>query len=174
MPCLTLRQNYLCAPRELRHALFTQGIGQFYFFYPFCHARYLVVVVLDSIPYQLHACPVAGRPLVSWERFPDAFGFVPFPGGDMWLARQHFALAGLVPKRRFADQKSDARVFAARAHSFCVLQGPRWFCRFASRSRDSRRGAVDAGGSDQDTTVLRTMAETETALVQNVNRRLDL
>lgn len=48
---------------------------------------------------------------------------MPFPGGDLWLARQHFSLAGLVPKRRFADQKSDAKVFAARAHSFCVLEG---------------------------------------------------
>lgn len=76
----------------------------------------------------------------------------------------------LVPKRHFTDLKTDARVLLPGCQSFRVLEGPKWLhhvsCRFASRSRESQRGAVDAGGSDQD------MAET--ALVQNVNRRLDL
>jgi hypothetical protein len=76
-----------------------------------------------------------------------------------------------VPKRHFTDLKTDARVFAARAPEFSCMyskgqNGSIMFLVVSLPDLATVGGAVDAGGSDLDVA--------ETALVQNVNRRLDL
>jgi hypothetical protein len=79
-----------------------------------------------GIPYQRHALPGYRPVLNSRERFRDAFGFVPFPGGDLWLAAALALVGRLVPKRHF--QRSEERCekfFVARAQGSYVLEGPK-------------------------------------------------
>lgn len=184
MPCLILRQNYV--PKYLKHALFSQLIGQFcLFFQHFLPLSSAAIFHTSCIP-KLSGCrpQAAFWPCLVRERPKMLLGLRAIPGWRSVAGQQRSALVGrLLPKRDF-QIGDDARVLPPGRKAFYVhalnkmrvitVQLCFLFVPFRFRSlqmslvvRQSKRGSGCRRAQIK-------IAIARITLLVNVNRRLDL